>query len=110
MTIYLTPSTQYGTGWRGSAATAGKSSITVNSHILAEGTVSADGKSLAATRVTVLPAGSMQPTPRGYPPGGDFFGWRGRGSGFFSPQGHGPGFTGPWGNSGRQGSETSPNV
>ncbi|HEX8917283.1 MAG TPA: DUF5666 domain-containing protein [Chloroflexota bacterium] len=57
-TIVLTGSTQYNAPTNGSSATAGKSSVKTGTYIMAEGTVSSDGKTLTATRVSILPAGA----------------------------------------------------
>jgi hypothetical protein len=62
-TITLTGSTQYGAG---ASASSGKSSITVGSFVIAEGTVRADGKSLAATNVDVRPSGAPHGGPGGF--------------------------------------------
>jgi hypothetical protein len=56
MTINLTSSTQYVTG-KGSAATSTKPTISVGEYIVAEGTVSSDGKTLTATLVSVSTRG-----------------------------------------------------
>jgi hypothetical protein len=61
-TIQVTSSTQYATS-PNSSSSAGKSSITVGSYILAEGTVSSDGKTLTATSVQLLPAGAHAGCP-----------------------------------------------
>jgi hypothetical protein len=62
-TIKVTGSTQYNAG---SNATATKDSIKVGSYILAEGTLSSDGKTLTATTVSVGTGGH----PGGCPQGG----------------------------------------
>jgi hypothetical protein len=54
-TVNLTGSTQY---FAGPMATGSKSSVVVGSHIIVQGTLSSDGKSITASRVIVLPAGT----------------------------------------------------
>jgi Domain of unknown function (DUF5666) len=55
-TIQLTGATTYEAG-HDSATTAGKSSITVGSYLIAKGTLSADGKTLTASQASVMPNG-----------------------------------------------------
>lgn len=61
-TVMVTGSTRY---FAGRGATAGKSSVTTGAFILAEGTVSADGETLTAGRIIVLPhgPGAWGPSP-----------------------------------------------
>jgi hypothetical protein len=54
-TVNLTGSTQY---FAGPMATGSKSSVVVGSHIIVQGTLSSDGKSITASRVIILPAGA----------------------------------------------------
>ena len=55
-TVLLTSSTQYEAG-HDSTGTAGKSSITVGSYVIVEGTLSSDGKTLTATTVRINAGG-----------------------------------------------------
>jgi hypothetical protein len=54
-TVNLTGSTQY---FAGPMATGSKSSVVVGSHIIVQGALSSDGKSITASRVIILPAGA----------------------------------------------------
>jgi hypothetical protein len=66
-TVQLTSSTQYDTG-RDGTSTSGKPAITAGSYLIADGTLSVDGKTLTATSVYVLPAGARAGgPPAGYP-------------------------------------------
>jgi hypothetical protein len=76
-TIVLTGSTQYDAGHDATGSTtATKASIKVGAYILAEGTVSSDGTTLTASRVSLMdhgaPSGGTAPTfngGNGYPAG-----------------------------------------
>lgn len=57
-TVVLTGATQYDAG-HDSAGTIGKSSITVGSYVIADGTLSGDGKTLTATGLRINPAGPV---------------------------------------------------
>jgi hypothetical protein len=74
-TILLTSTTQYDAG-RDNSTTASKASITVGSYISAEGTLSADGKTLTASSVGLRPNG---------PGGGASFGGNFQFGGGFQP-------------------------
>lgn len=57
-TIILTASTQYRVPpVNGSATTTGKAAVTVGSYMIAQGTLSADSKTLTAASVVILPKG-----------------------------------------------------
>jgi hypothetical protein len=87
-TVKLTSSTLYNAG-RGSSSKASKSSIKVGSFIIAQGTLSSDGKTITASRVSILPsAPSAGGTPwfHGNGPGffHDGYGFRGGSNGFIN--------------------------
>jgi hypothetical protein len=66
-TVQLTSSTQKDVDPDGSSST---STITVGSYLIAEGTLSADGKTLTATSIHVLPAGAAHGGPPAQGTGG----------------------------------------
>ncbi|MBV9280735.1 MAG: hypothetical protein JOZ41_11680, partial [Chloroflexi bacterium] len=63
-TVVLTSTTQYGAP-HDSTATATRDSVKVGSFLIAEGTLSSDGKTLTASRVLVLPSLPASGTPHG---------------------------------------------
>jgi hypothetical protein len=58
-TVVLSPSTKYETRSASGPTGADRSAIKVGSYIMAEGTLSADGKTLTASRVMILPSAPM---------------------------------------------------